>query len=237
MIVFGVFAVGLIAFFVLCPLACPGREPCRSGWRNSSRWPSPTDVKIAGGAALPDRVFDDAEERLEGSACGGASSRRSSSADIRMKPAHIAIWTFVATLFAMWFLALVFTFVGAAPRLLRPVRGLGGTSGGKVERKRALFAEQLPDNLAVLASAIRAGHSFVGALSVVVDDAPEPARREFRRVVADEQLGRPLEDALDLVVVRMKKRRPRSRSRSSRLFSGRPAAARPRCSTRRRDGA
>jgi len=58
----------------------------------------------------------------------------------------------------------------------------------------------------VLASAIRAGHSFVGALSVVVDDAPEPARSEFRRVVADEQLGRPLEDALEVVVVRMQNR-------------------------------
>src|SRR5207249_2256578 len=64
--------------------------------------------------------------------------------------------------------------------------------------------EQLPDNLAVLASAIRAGHSFVGALSVVVNDAPEPARSEFQRVVADEQLGRPLDEALETVVYRMR---------------------------------
>jgi tight adherence protein B len=56
----------------------------------------------------------------------------------------------------------------------------------------------------VLASAIRAGHSFVGALSVVVNDAPEPARSEFQRVVADEQLGRPLDEALEVVVERMR---------------------------------
>jgi tight adherence protein B len=56
----------------------------------------------------------------------------------------------------------------------------------------------------VLASAIRAGHSFVGALSVVVNDAPEPARSEFQRVVADEQLGRPLDEALETVVYRMR---------------------------------
>lgn len=73
-------------------------------------------------------------------------------------------------------------------------------------RRRAMFAEQLPDNLQVLSSALRAGHSFVGALSVVVDDAPEPAKGEFSRVVADEQLGVPIEDALRVVVQRMDNR-------------------------------
>jgi tight adherence protein B len=76
----------------------------------------------------------------------------------------------------------------------------------KVDKKRSLFAEQLPDNLQVLASALRAGHSLVGALSVVVDDAAEPSQTEFRRVIADEQLGVPLESALDIVVRRMDNR-------------------------------
>jgi tight adherence protein B len=71
---------------------------------------------------------------------------------------------------------------------------------------RDRFAEQLPDNLQVLSSALRAGHSFVGALSVVVNDAPEPAKTEFSRVVADEQLGVPIEDALRVVVERMDNR-------------------------------
>jgi tight adherence protein B len=73
-------------------------------------------------------------------------------------------------------------------------------------RVRNHFAEQLPDNLQVLSSALRAGHSFVGALSVVVNDAPEPAKTEFSRVVADEQLGVPIEDALRVVVERMDNR-------------------------------
>jgi tight adherence protein B len=50
---------------------------------------------------------------------------------------------------------------------------------------------------------MRAGHSFVGGLSVVVEDAEEPSRGEFRRVIADEQLGVSLEDALETVVQRM----------------------------------
>jgi len=43
----------------------------------------------------------------------------------------------------------------------------------------------------------------VGALSVVVDDSPEPSRTEFRRVIHDEQLGVSLEDAIEVVAVRM----------------------------------
>src|SRR6185503_2163702 len=73
----------------------------------------------------------------------------------------------------------------------------------RANRQRQLFAEQLPDNLQVLASALRAGHSLVGALSVVVDDSPEPSKSEFKRVIADEQLGVPLEDAIEVVAARM----------------------------------
>jgi tight adherence protein B len=92
---------------------------------------------------------------------------------------------------------------GALVGVLVPV-GVRAVVKGRVERKRRLFADQLPDNLDVLSSALRAGHSLVGALSVVVDDAPEPSKSEFRRVIADEQLGVPLEDALAVTVRRMK---------------------------------
>jgi tight adherence protein B len=76
----------------------------------------------------------------------------------------------------------------------------------QLARRRNQFAEQLPDNLQVLSSALRAGHSFIGALSVVVNDAPEPAHSEFQRVIADEQLGVPVDQALHVVVERMDNR-------------------------------
>jgi tight adherence protein B len=72
------------------------------------------------------------------------------------------------------------------------------------ERKRRLFADQLPDNLQVVAAAMRAGTTFAGALKTVVEDAPEPSRRELRRAVTDEALGVPLTDALDQVTERMR---------------------------------
>ena len=47
----------------------------------------------------------------------------------------------------------------------------------KARRQRNEFAEQLPENLDVLASALRAGHSLASAMSVVADEAPEPSAR------------------------------------------------------------
>lgn len=73
----------------------------------------------------------------------------------------------------------------------------------KARRKRNDFAEQLPENLDVLASALRAGHSLASAMSVVADEAPEPSGREFTRVVTDEQLGIPLDEALEVTAKRM----------------------------------
>lgn len=74
----------------------------------------------------------------------------------------------------------------------------------KADRQRRTFSEQLPDNLQVIASAMRAGQTFVGSLQAVVDDAPEPSSKELRRAVTDEALGVPLQDALGHVTERMK---------------------------------
>jgi len=74
---------------------------------------------------------------------------------------------------------------------------------GKARKVRKDFGEQLPENLDVLASALRAGHSLAGAMGVVADEAPEPSKREFRRVVTDESLGIPLDEALEVTAQRM----------------------------------
>jgi tight adherence protein B len=84
-----------------------------------------------------------------------------------------------------------------------PVIGLNMWVRGKARKTRSDFGEQLPENLDVLASALRAGHSLANAMGVVADEAPEPSKREFRRVVTDEQLGIPLDEALEVTAKRM----------------------------------
>jgi tight adherence protein B len=119
---------------------------------------------------------------------------------------QVVVWTVGGTLLSMWLLKAI------AGSGLFAVLGLGVPLAvrahikRRLEMQRRLFGDQLADNLQVIASAMRAGHSFVGALAVAVEDAPEPAKTEFRRVVADERLGVPLEAALGVVVRRMESR-------------------------------
>ena len=72
-----------------------------------------------------------------------------------------------------------------------------------LKKQRSRFAEQLPDALQVIASALRAGHSLAGSLAVVVESASDPMRSELQRVVADEQLGIPIQRSLAVVAERM----------------------------------
>jgi tight adherence protein B len=76
----------------------------------------------------------------------------------------------------------------------------------KLKKLRDEFADQLPAALQVLASALRVGHSFSGALGVVVENTVEPARSELRRVAQDDQLGVPPEIAIRRMADRMANR-------------------------------
>ena len=76
----------------------------------------------------------------------------------------------------------------------------------KLKAVRDEFAEQFPGSLQVLASALRAGHSFNGALGVVVENAAEPARSELARVLQDDRLGVLPDDAIRRLARRMENR-------------------------------
>jgi tight adherence protein B len=127
-------------------------------------------------------------------------------AQIRIPAEQIAVFTVVGALFAGWLLNFLFGPLAAIAAIFAVPTIVFALARRKLVLLQRKFAEQLPDNLEVLASALRAGHSLGGALSVVVSDAAEPSRREFRRVVANEQLGVPLEEALLEPVRRMANR-------------------------------
>jgi tight adherence protein B len=125
---------------------------------------------------------------------------------ISLDPRRLVAWTGAATVLAfIGFPAVTGVGVTALVGLSVPF-AVRAYVERRVRRQRELFTEQLPDNLQVMASAMRAGHSFAGALAVVVEDAPEPTASEMRRVLADEQLGVPIDVALGVAVGRMQSR-------------------------------
>jgi tight adherence protein B len=150
---------------------------------------------------LSERLLARTESSLSRTAWWANFQEELEIARISIAPAQIIVGTAVVTvLAAMVLLSIWGPLVIAAACVPLAVRAL---IKRKLANVRDEFVTQLPDNLQVLASALRAGHSFTGAFAVVAADAPEPARREFQRVVADEQLGVPLEDSLREVARRM----------------------------------
>jgi tight adherence protein B len=151
-------------------------------------------------------LFRQAEKPLEGSRRWTKFKEGLEIAEVQMPAVQIVLWTVVSTVIAMWLIAAVtgvgiFALFGLAiPWSVRSVLKR------KLLKRREAFADQLPDNLQVIASGLRAGHSLVGALALVIEESDEPSRSEFRRVIADEQLGVPLENAIEEVVERMDNR-------------------------------
>jgi tight adherence protein B len=120
-----------------------------------------------------------------------------------MSALAIAGWTILGGIAASLVAAIVFQNLwGLLVGLLAPFVAHWIVSR-RVSKMRKAFEEQLADNLDVLAGAMRTGHSTMGALSVMVDSAIEPSKTEFRRVLQDEQLGVPLDDALMVMSRRM----------------------------------
>ena len=58
------------------------------------------------------------------------------------------------------------------------------------------FDNQLADLLITIAASLKAGHSFRQGIQSVVDEGADPAAQEFRRVLTETQLGKPMDDAL-----------------------------------------
>jgi tight adherence protein B len=127
-------------------------------------------------------------------------------AEIERHPSEVAIMVLgAAGLVALLSVAATGSVAGILVAFLVPV-GFMTWLQSRAKRRRALFADQLPDNLQIIASAMRTGQSFVGSLALLSEEASEPSRTEFRRVVADEQLGMALDKALDALTVRMHNR-------------------------------
>ncbi len=66
----------------------------------------------------------------------------------------------------------------------------------KMRKRLSAFESQLPDLLITIAASLKAGHSFKQGLQAVVDEGNPPASDEFKRVLTEASLGRPMDDAL-----------------------------------------
>jgi len=146
---------------------------------------------------------DRAQRRVEGHRWFQSFERDVELGGFKYSPVGIVGWTLAAAIITSLVVAIMFqSLAGLLAGLFVPLVTRMIVKS-RVSKKRKAFREQLPDNLDVLAGALRAGHSLVGAMNVMLEGADEPFKSEFRRVLQDEQLGVPLDDALMVMSRRM----------------------------------
>ncbi len=71
------------------------------------------------------------------------------------------------------------------------------------KRRFKRFAKQLPDALELISRALRAGHSLASGFSLVAEEMQAPISTEFRKAFEEQNLGIPLDEALDGMTERM----------------------------------
>ena len=74
-----------------------------------------------------------------------------------------------------------------------------------MRRKRRLnkFASQLPQTLELIARALRAGHSLAAGFNLVAREMSKPIGVEFSRIYEEQNLGKPLDEALEAMTRRV----------------------------------
>ncbi|MCE9544344.1 MAG: type II secretion system F family protein [Planctomycetia bacterium] len=123
---------------------------------------------------------------------------------IRSLRRTLIVWTVALgmTFVGTWLFAqsLVFAVLGTAIFLCGPWFLLRRMA----EKHRLRIEDQLADAMVSLSSAVKAGLSLAQAMGVLADQSPKPINAEFRRIVGEYELGKPLDKTLEEARDRLK---------------------------------
>jgi tight adherence protein B len=125
-------------------------------------------------------------------------------ADLPLKPVE---FVYIALGAGVVF-GLVIAVTGASPLMILVAMALGGSfpflyATFRAGRRLRAFENQLPDLLVTIAASLKAGHSFRQGIQTVVEEGAQPAAKEFKRVLTETRLGRPMDDALNEMAERV----------------------------------
>jgi tight adherence protein B len=149
------------------------------------------------------RTISVVEEALERHGKRAELATALAVADISMKPAEfvamVAVIAIVAGLVGLMLSGPIVALL-LATAVCFAVRFYVGHTKAK---RRAAFADQLPDVLQLVTTALRSGYGITQALESVADEAEEPACSEFAHVLVETRLGRDLSDSMRALAERM----------------------------------
>ena len=133
------------------------------------------------------------------------------AADLKLKPSEfLGIWagTTIGLPVALYLIGFVVKslqspivlMLGLLVGFFVPRLWLGRRKSGRLKA----FNKQLPDTITLIATALRAGSSFLQAIELVVRESRPPISTEFGRVIREVNLGLPFDVALENMVQRVK---------------------------------
>jgi tight adherence protein B len=144
------------------------------------------------------------ERLVAGTRLGSGLAKLIEQSGVRTTPGAIATIS-VATAVVLAVLSIMFVRQAIAP----VVAGLVGVTLPTLflrQRRSARlkkFEEQFPEALDLLSRAIRAGHAFQTAMSMVASELKEPVGPEFKKTFEQQNFGLPLRDSLNELAQRI----------------------------------
>lgn len=122
---------------------------------------------------------------------------------------NVSLEAFLMMVLAGMGAGMAFGWVARLPVPMYPICGLMAGSlpcmwaWWKRRSRFKRFAAQLPDAMALIARALRSGHSLPSAINVIADEMPRPVATEFGMAFEEQNLGVPIDKALRSMLKRM----------------------------------
>ena len=142
------------------------------------------------------RLGEAADELIARHDRGSRIDAHLEAADVNLRPGEVILaWLLSTAAFALAFGAL-FGVVGAV------LGAAAGVAGGvlalriRASRRRARFADQLTETLAIIAGSLRSGQSLHASIELVAAEAPSPTAEEFHRIAFEVRVGRDLTESI-----------------------------------------
>jgi tight adherence protein B len=151
---------------------------------------------------IPGAIADAAERAVGSTRTANTLRRRLTQANWTLRVGELLAVVVAAAAAAS---AAGFFFFGPVGLLLGSVGAIAPlTLLSSASRKRlSALQSQLADTLMVIASSLRAGHSFLQSLDAAAKEIGEPAATEFGRTMSEIRFGREVDEALDALVERI----------------------------------
>ncbi len=194
-------AACFLAVFALVFLGLRARDQARSRARITRAVrpvrPEPGDEAHDRGPSPVAVGIRKAAEKVSSGKMGGALDPMLERAGLKLRRDELLVLIATGTLGGA---ALGLLVLGPALAVLLAVVGGAAPLGWVSHRARVRLRSirsQLPEVLALLASSLRAGHSFIQALDSVAREMEGAPAEEFSRVVTEIRLGRQVDEALN----------------------------------------